>query len=55
MEALRDIAKEIHEIEVKNVNHKKNGYITSTVGRYTRLCWSDITYIFSSVQCWGPL
>merc|ERR1719192_1699175 len=32
VEALRDIAKEIHEIEVKNVNHKKNGYITSTVG-----------------------
>lgn len=32
VEALRDIAGEIHEIEVKNVNHKKNGYITSTVG-----------------------
>ena len=33
VEALRDIAREIHEIEVKNVKHKKNGYITSTVGR----------------------
>ena len=33
VEALKDIAKEIHEIEVKNVKHKKNGYITSTVGR----------------------
>lgn len=32
IEALRDITKEIHEIEMKNVKHKKNGYITSTVG-----------------------
>eukprot|EP00092_Neocalanus_flemingeri_P025581 GFUD01027734.1.p1 GENE.GFUD01027734.1~~GFUD01027734.1.p1 ORF type:complete len:371 (-),score=79.73 GFUD01027734.1:152-1264(-) len=31
-ESLRDIAKELHEIEIKNVKHKKNGYLTSTVG-----------------------
>ena len=33
IEALRDITKEIHEIQLKNVKHKKNGYLTSTVGR----------------------
>ena len=33
VESLRDIAKELHELEIKNVKHKKNGYITSTVGR----------------------
>lgn len=32
VESLRDIAKELHELEIKNVKHKKNGYITSTVG-----------------------
>ena len=32
IEALKDITNEIHEIEMKNVKHKKNGYITSTVG-----------------------
>ena len=32
VESLQDIAKEIHDIEMKNVQHKKNGYITSTVG-----------------------
>jgi len=32
VEALKDITQEIHEIEMKNVKHKKNGYITSTVG-----------------------
>ena len=32
VESLQDIAKEIHEIEMKNVKHKQNGYITSTVG-----------------------
>ena len=34
MEALKDITKEIHEIQLKNIKHKKNGYLTSTVGRY---------------------
>ena len=33
IEALKDITKEIHEIQLKNVKHKKNGYLTSTVGR----------------------
>jgi len=32
VESLRDIARELHELEIKNVKHKKNGYITSTVG-----------------------
>jgi len=32
IEALKDITKEIHEIQLKNVKHKKNGYLTSTVG-----------------------
>lgn len=34
VEALKDITKEIHEIQLKNIKHKKNGYLTSTVGRY---------------------
>ena len=32
VDALQDIAKEIHDIELKGVKQKKNGYITSTVG-----------------------
>jgi len=32
VESIRDIARELHELEIKNVKHKKNGYITSTVG-----------------------
>lgn len=32
IEVLKDITNEIHEIQMKNVKHKKNGYITSTVG-----------------------
>ena len=32
VESLQDIARELHEIELKNVKHKQTGYITSTVG-----------------------
>jgi len=32
VDSLRDIARELHDLEIKSVKHKKNGYITSTVG-----------------------
>jgi len=32
VDSLKEIAKELHELEIKNVKHKKNGYIASTVG-----------------------
>ena len=53
VEALKDITKEIHEIQLKNIKHKKNGYLTSTVGRYFLFFNQEQKYIickyFSSV------
>ena len=32
VEALRDIARELHQLDIKSVKQKKTGYLTSTVG-----------------------
>jgi len=55
VEALKDITQEIHEIEMKNVKHKKNGYITSTVGRL-ETHWkkmNEFTIILIKLSTWN--